>query len=571
MRLKPTGLKPAFLRECIDVLSVDPPAVRWRRRPLAHFPGKYGERDCETWNNLNAGRRITPTACGRLRITIGGRELALKSVIAEIGLTPLEEQFADLPGHALDGPATTGLLAAVIQEASEQEGLSLKELTVLGNSSDPYRADNPTKRRHAEWFVEQWRANDAVHIRGLHYKLIGRVTKPDGKRYTGSYIDFRWLGKASLAARWLGLISFEEFEDRRNGDPFTYRADRNTTPLTVGVGSNFDAEPPTVDIFDGEDGELRLFPTIEGMNAEQQFVLAIFGEKSSIRGETEPLAIELGADLYLETGEQSLTHVYHIAKRAYQDGRDLVVACVTDCDPAGYQMAVSIARKLQALIDLEFSSLNATVIHVGLTPAQVRQYRLPSSPLNPKELRRSRWRERMGVEQTEIDALLTLYPGALTQMLRKAFKPYYDPTLAARVNEAEREWRAQAEAEIERQIEIVPDLGAEMEATKEKASNISARIERLDTEVERMREAIDWINGEAEEIKNEIAGINTELEDIASQIDLEPPDFPAPDLPDQPDDGPNLVFSSAWDWVEATENMRARKAYEVGDGEEADD
>ena len=31
------------------------------------------------------------------------------------------------------------------------------------------------------------------------------------------------------------------------------------------------------------------------------------------------------------------------------------------------------------------------------------------------------------------------------------------------------------------------------------------------------------------------------------------------------------MFSSAWDWVEATENMRARKAYEVGDGEESDD
>ena len=86
-----------------------------------------------------------------------------------------------------------------------------------------------------------------------------------------------------------------------------------------------------------------------------------------------------------------------------------------------------------------------------------------------------------------------------------------------------------------------------------------------------MREAIDWINGEAGEIENEIAGINTELEDIASQIDLEPPDVPEPDLPDQPEDGPHLVFSSSWSWVEATENMKARKAYELGDGEESDD
>ena len=216
---------------------------------------------------------------------------------------------------------------------------------------------------------------------------------------------------------------------------------------------------------------------------------------------------------------------------------------------------------MQALIDLEFPSLKVDVIHIGLTPAQARRYRLLSSPLSPKEMRRTRWRERMGVEQTEIDALLARHPGELTKLIRRAFEPHYDPTLAHRVYIAEQDWRVAAQAEIERQIEIVPDLAAEKEAIEEKAPNVSARIERLDTEVERMRKAIDWINGEAGEIENEIAGINTELEDIASQIDLEPPDVPEPDLPDQPEDGPNLVFSSSWSWVEATENMKARKAH----------
>jgi hypothetical protein len=102
-----------------------------------------------------------------------------------------------------------------------------------------------------------------------------------------------------------------------------------------------------------------------------------------------------------------------------------------------------------------------------------------------------------------------------------------------------------------------------------RAATISARIERLDTEVERLREAIDWINSEAEEIRTEIAGID--LQTIADAIDLEPPDIPEAELPDQPDDGPNMVLSSSWDWVEATERMKARKAYEEGDGDDADD
>jgi hypothetical protein len=36
-KLKPTGLERGYLRECINVLSADPPFLRWRTRPLAHF------------------------------------------------------------------------------------------------------------------------------------------------------------------------------------------------------------------------------------------------------------------------------------------------------------------------------------------------------------------------------------------------------------------------------------------------------------------------------------------------------------------------------------------------------
>ena len=235
------------------------------------------------------------------------------------------------------------------------------------------------------------------------------------------------------AARWLGLLSFEDFEDRRNSDPLIYRAQRDTTALEVGVSAGFDAEPPSIDLTDSDAGEIDLSPTIAGIKAEQPFLLAIFGEKSSIAREARPAAEELRADLYPETGEQSITHAYHLAKRAYLDGRPPVVGCVTDCDPSGYPMAVSIARKMQALIDLEFPSLKVDVIHIGLTPAQVGRYRLLSSPLSPKEMRRTRWRERMGVEQTEIDALLARHPGELTKLIRRAFEPHYDPTLAHRV------------------------------------------------------------------------------------------------------------------------------------------
>ena len=50
----------------------------------------------------------------------------------------------------------------------------------------------------------------------------------------------------------------------------------------------------------------------------------------------------------------------------------------------------------------------------------------------------------MGVEQTELDALVALHPGLLDQIARRALDHFYDHTLAARVEEYRREWLGRA-------------------------------------------------------------------------------------------------------------------------------
>jgi hypothetical protein len=90
--LKPTGVDPAYLRECLDVLSADPPVMRWRSRPLAHFPDEASLRH---WGKTFAGQVIRPTADGRTRVYLaaapGGerRSLDARSIVAEIGVTPI--------------------------------------------------------------------------------------------------------------------------------------------------------------------------------------------------------------------------------------------------------------------------------------------------------------------------------------------------------------------------------------------------------------------------------------------------------------------------------------------------
>ena len=82
-----------------------------------------------------------------------------------------------------------------------------------------------------------------------------------------------------------------------------------------------------------------------------------------------------------------------------------------------------------------FPKLRFEVVPVALNVDQVRELALPSTPLKETEKRADRWREAFGVEQTEIDALATLQPDTLREIVERAFDPYFDDTLEDRVSE----------------------------------------------------------------------------------------------------------------------------------------
>jgi len=107
-------------------------------------------------------------------------------------------------------------------------------------------------------------------------------------------------------------------------------------------------------------------------------------------------------------------------------------------------MPVSVARKLQVLRDLYYPSLDIKLYPVALTLKQIRALELPSSPLKETEKRASLWREVMGHDQTEIDAMVELHPDALREAVFDAILPFYDADLDSRVLAAEQQWRKKA-------------------------------------------------------------------------------------------------------------------------------
>jgi hypothetical protein len=337
-------------------------------------------------------------------------------------------------------------LGEQLRKLAEETGLTLGELSVFSSNNDPYRFDTSAHHRDAAWLrkvMDKTRITSPIHLRGLHYVLVTKkVIKPNGKPYRNTGRDWFWMSDiVSKPARWLGYIPFDRIVDERNDAPIIRPAAVRCDPDPL----IWVASAPDFSTFDE-----RLRPRVDlgELQSPQIYRLAFFGEKTSLEAVLGPLAEEYNADLYLATGEQTISGVYCSARAAVADGRELIVFVFADCDPAGWQMAVSIAHKLRAFRDLQFPNFTYRVFAPALTVAQVNSLDLPSTPLKESEKRADRWKEAFGIEQTEIDALATLRPRDLERITRLAIGPFFDPTLDERIEVAQADWRRLAQRRL---------------------------------------------------------------------------------------------------------------------------
>jgi hypothetical protein len=356
--------------------------------------------------------------------------------------------------------------------------------------------------------------------------VIGRP-KPDGTPYENNEKDWDWLQNgAGKAARFLGYLPWEQVIDNRNAEleirEFSKQATTAylTTELDVQIPSAWELEPEV---------------TVVGFEGVQPYHLVMIGEKSSLGDVLGPIARDHSADLYLPTGEPSDTLLHTMAKTATADGRPMAVFYFSDCDPSGYSMPISVSRKLQAFKVLFPEMPDFEVHRVALTPDQVREYGLPSTPLKVTEKRASRWQAATGVEQTEIDALASLEPALLRRIARDALTPFYDATLARRVFEARSRWIDAAQAAVDEAAD--PAL---MESIRESAAR------------------------QLDEMRQQIAELNDSLRIDPGDITL-----PAFDVPVAEMNGhhrPEPLLDSRWGFAEQCRRLINSKAYESWKG-----
>jgi hypothetical protein len=374
-----------------------------------------------------------------------------------------------------------------------------------------------------------------IHLRGLHYALVSStsLTKPNGERYRNDADDWEWLQvEASKAARWLGYVAFDRIVDERNAAPIIVVHDGEAPQVELGLGATIEVTVPDLD-------DIKPTVYLSNFHALQRFHLVLFGEKQSIHEVAAPLCRRYEADLYLPSGELTDTQLHTMAKTGAADGRPMTVFVVADFDPSGRQMSISIGRKLQAFKDLLYADLEFEVIPIALTEEQVRELALPSTPLKETERRGDRWRAEFGLEQTEIDALATLKPRELREIIVDAFDRYFDHDLEERVSETRADWLASAQGALDEAIDedLINALHAEAEA---KLAGIREEVER----------------------------INEQLRASTEHLGVTLPPLPLPPEPELPYRGglPPLV-STAWPWAEQTRALKSRKAYGNGGAE----
>jgi hypothetical protein len=362
-----------------------------------------------------------------------------------------------------------------VRALAREIGCRADDLLALAPANDPFYAHVPARLEAARWFADCWvRCGFAqgVHLRRTHYVLVSQsppVLKPNGEPYQNTDNDWKFLDRASLAARYHRLVPPDAFVDRRNPDPI----------ITVLADSWLSTRLRVDDCFPelalGLPEELTLPEYyLQGFEARQDFLVEVWVEKSTVNDILEPLARRLGFNLVSGVGEMSETAARNAVGRAADVRKPMRIFYCSDFDPGGRSMPVALARKIEFILADSELDLDIVLQPIILTPEQCTHFDLPRTPIKETERRSAKFERRFGAGATELDALEALYPGELVKIVEAEVCRYIDPTLPHRVEAARKE--------IEDDLLI---LESEIQDAYDHAS-ISERLDDLRESAERL-------------------------------------------------------------------------------------
>ncbi len=303
---------------------------------------------------------------------------------------------------------------------------------------DPFDiSQHPTEgqKAWANWFVGITSdLSGKYHIRRIHYRTIGKL-KPDGTPYQNTRADYVAITNAGEYARYLGMVNFDKIEDHKNMgvcNNAEYQGDWVNAPCAIGSQRLTVSKTELSGIPDFLYGSNFYYD----VNRRQPYHIEIWVEKSTLNDILEQIAKRYNAVLVCASGHFSVTNAWEFYERVKNLNKPVRVFYLRDFDPAGQKMCKALSRKLEWFIRNRKSELDVKVCDLALNHEQCIKYKLPRDPLKNKSKKYKKgFEEKYGEGATELDALESLYPGELANIVTEAISPYYDEGLPDSIRE----------------------------------------------------------------------------------------------------------------------------------------
>jgi hypothetical protein len=163
-----------------------------------------------------------------------------------------------------------------------------------------------------------------------------------------------------------------------------------------------------------------------------------------------PVCRRYNANLSTFEGEVSITSCYQLLRRIDNSGgKPTRVWYISDFDPAGNSMPVSMARKVEYMLQHFEREYDVRIKPLALTSSQVEEYRLPRIPIKETEQRAAKFEQAFGVGAVELDALEAIYPGTLGSLVDAELQTYYSQEASTETWEQEQRLRQAIRREVD--------------------------------------------------------------------------------------------------------------------------
>lgn len=432
-----------------------------------------------------------------------------------------------------------------IKDLAKYGGRRVDDLLALSTNNDPFYTGRPAELTAARWFADILESSglanvEALHLRRVHYRLVAAadVLMPTGAAYENTDTCWKYLCNAGKYARVLGYVNEDSFVDRRNPDPIinvTYTGDGRHPGYFVASADGL-PDPPSLPQLSIPDIEIDWPCLVANRFEPRQYHVEVWAEKTTMNDELIPICGRNRVNLITGMGEMSWPAVLNFLQRARRSGMPARILYISDYDPAGLGMPISIARKIEyaQYNRPEFTDLDVRLQPIILTADQVRQYALPRTPVKDTDLRKDNWQADHGQGAVELDALEALMPGVFGDIVARHIRLYRDNKLRDKAEGVESDFQDYLDEVEEGAIAHLAGEKAALEAAYGTLSaDLAGLRDQLAAAVEPYRAALEEHAARLADLNERAYSLQWKIKDAldAAEVDTTDYELPRPDLP----------------------------------------